>query len=67
MQTLQNAAVQAFRCRACRFGFLFGFAAGCLGVIASLDPVDDRLAHRRPDDAPVVEHGRADRFDALPR
>lgn len=37
-QTLQLAAVQAFRSRACRLGFLAGFAAGSLGVVASLDP-----------------------------
>jgi hypothetical protein len=49
VQTLQNTAVQAFRSRACRFGFVFGFAAGCLGVIASLDRIDDRVAHASVD------------------
>jgi hypothetical protein len=36
-QTLQMAAGQAYRSRACRLGFLAGFAVGSLGVVASLD------------------------------
>jgi hypothetical protein len=44
-RALQNLVVQAFRSRACRVGFLCGFATGCVGVLVGLEPVGERVAH----------------------
>ena len=65
-QTLQQSAVQAFRSTACRVGFLVGFSAGCLAVVACLETEPELVAEVLADDA-AVERGRATSFSARAR
>ena len=60
-------AVQAFRNKACRVGFLLGFFGGCLGAVACFAPDSDGEMRVRLADDASREPGAARPFDARAR